>query len=90
MKLMMGKKLWKHLLENGITEDRLKQIEKDTEIQVREDFEKALAAEDPKPKDATKHIFAPTPVTEEKGVRNPENGQKIVMVDLALYMRLRN
>ena len=63
-------------MENGISDDQLKEIEKNAEIQVREDFEKALAAEDPKPEDAVKHIFAPTPVTEEKGERTPENGQK--------------
>lgn len=44
-------------MENGISDDQLKEIEKNAEIQVREDFEKALAAEDPKPEDAVKHIL---------------------------------
>ncbi|MCL1674573.1 alpha-ketoacid dehydrogenase subunit alpha/beta [Elizabethkingia meningoseptica] len=80
-----GKKLWQYLLELGISEEQLIDIERSTEIAVREDFEKALAAEDPKPEDAVKHIFAPTPVTEEKGEREPKNGQKIVMVDASIH-----
>jgi 2-oxoisovalerate dehydrogenase E1 component len=31
------------------------------------------------------HIFAPTPVTEERGERSPAGGQTVVMVDAALH-----
>jgi 2-oxoisovalerate dehydrogenase E1 component len=33
----------------------------------------------------TDHIFAPTPVTEERGQRRPANGEEVVMVDCALH-----
>jgi 2-oxoisovalerate dehydrogenase E1 component len=31
------------------------------------------------------HVFAPTPITEEAGTREPANGEKIVMVDAAIH-----
>jgi 2-oxoisovalerate dehydrogenase E1 component len=31
------------------------------------------------------HVFAPTPITEEVGTREPEGGEKIVMVDAAIH-----
>jgi 2-oxoisovalerate dehydrogenase E1 component len=54
-------------------------------VTVRADFEKALRAEDPSPEDLFKHDFAPTPVTEEKGEREPKGKEKTVMVDCALF-----
>jgi 2-oxoisovalerate dehydrogenase E1 component len=33
----------------------------------------------------TKHLFAPTPITEEKGQRSPDGGAKVIMVDAALF-----
>lgn len=52
---------------------------------VKADFERAQQAEDPRPEDLTKHIFAPTPITEEKGERDPKGKEKTVMVDSALF-----
>ena len=52
---------------------------------VDEDYEKAINAEDPEPTSVTDHIFAPTPVTEEKGEREPKGKKKTVMVDSALF-----
>ncbi|HMX41712.1 MAG TPA: transketolase C-terminal domain-containing protein, partial [Saprospiraceae bacterium] len=52
---------------------------------VAADFEQARAAEDPRPEDLFTHAFAPTPVTEERGVREPESGEQRVMVDCALF-----
>ena len=54
-------------------------------LTVRADFEKALRAEDPAPEDLFKFDFAPTPVTEEKGEREPAGKEKTVMVDCALF-----
>jgi 2-oxoisovalerate dehydrogenase E1 component len=52
---------------------------------VQADYDKALQAEDPKPEDLFTHDFAPTPITEEKGERNPTREDKVVMVDCALF-----
>ena len=54
-------------------------------ITVRADFEKALRADDPVPEDLFKYDFAPTPVTEEKGQREPAGKEKTLMVDCALF-----
>ncbi|MEM8899509.1 MAG: thiamine pyrophosphate-dependent enzyme [Bacteroidota bacterium] len=73
----------KELLDAGFSFEELTRIEEDAVEEVQTDFEKALQAEDPQPKDLFTHDFAPSPVTEEKGERAP-SGQKAVMVDAAL------
>lgn len=78
-------KLYKHLLENGFSEEDLKNIEKEVTEVVAADYEKALQAEDPRPEDLFTHDFAPTPITEEKGERAPKGKDKTVMVDAALF-----
>ncbi len=75
----------KQLKADGITDKQIKEIEKEARENVLADFEKALAAEDPQPSDLYTHDFAPTPITEEKGERSPENGEEKVMVDCALF-----
>jgi len=49
------------------------------------DFERAQQAEDPRPEDLFLHDYAPTPITEEKGEREPKGKEKTVMVDCALF-----
>jgi 2-oxoisovalerate dehydrogenase E1 component len=73
------------LLEKSIAVEKLEQIEKETFDLVRSDFNRAVQAEDPRPDDLFKHAFAPTPVTEEKGVREPAGKEPTVMVDCALF-----
>ncbi|MEG1199888.1 MAG: transketolase C-terminal domain-containing protein, partial [Algoriella sp.] len=53
--------------------------------QVEAQYQEALKAEDPRPEDLYTHVFAPTPITEEKGIRSPEGKDKTVMVDSALF-----
>ncbi len=78
-------KLKQDLLELGVSEKVLQKIE-DTAVKlVAKDYELALAEEDPKPEDLTTYCFAPTPVNEEKGVREPAGKDKTVMVDSALF-----
>ncbi len=77
--------LRKQLLDNGFSEEEVNAIEKEAKKNVASDFEKALQAEDPKPEDLFTHDFAPTPITEEKGIREPEGADKVVMVDCALF-----
>jgi 2-oxoisovalerate dehydrogenase E1 component len=78
-------KLKNYLLENGFTDVEVKKIEDDSIEEVKMDFIHALKAEDPKPEDLFTHDFAPTTVIEEKGVREPEGADKVVMVDCALF-----
>lgn len=52
---------------------------------VDSDYERALIAEEPSPASVTDHIFAPTPITEEVGEREPKGKKKTVMVDSALF-----
>ena len=60
-------------------------MEAEAKALVLSDFERALKEPDPTPEDLTTHIFAPTPVTEERGNRIPVNGNVVVMVDAALH-----
>ena len=78
-------KLQKLLMDNGFTEKDLTAIETEVKSEVEEAYQKALKAEDPKPEDLFTHDFAPTPITEEKGERSPKGGDKVVMVDCALF-----
>lgn len=78
-------KLRKRLLERGVTEDELVQIEKEAALLIARDFAKAVAAPEPDPATVGDHVFAPTPVTEEKGERSPAGAEKIIMVDAALF-----
>lgn len=78
-------KLRSYLLTHGIAEEQLLTIESAASAIVAEDYTKALQAPDPDPDDFDSHEFAPTPITEERGVRAPEGAEKIVMVDAALH-----
>ncbi|GEQ85517.1 oxoisovalerate dehydrogenase subunits alpha/beta [Patiriisocius marinistellae] len=74
------------LLSNfNISEEEIKKIETEIGAEVASSLDKALVAEDPKPEDLFTHDFAPTPVTEEVGVRSPKGAEKVVMVDCALF-----
>lgn len=78
-------KFKQQLLDSGFAPEELEQIEKATHELVAADYQKALAAEDPRPEDLFNHMFAPTPVTEEVGIRAPEGKPKTLMVDCALF-----
>ncbi|QQX75333.1 MULTISPECIES: thiamine pyrophosphate-dependent enzyme [Aequorivita] len=78
-------KMKKLLLENGFSEKDLNEIETSAYAEVTKALEKALKAEDPKPEDLFTHDFAPTEITEEVGERSPKGGEKVVMVDCALF-----
>lgn len=78
-------KLKTSLLSNGSSESELDTIRTEVVEFVAKEFDKALESPDPDPEDFDTHEFAPTPVTEEKGVREPQGGEKVVMVDAALH-----
>lgn len=77
--------LLKQMLDAGFSESDLKAMETSVLEKVKADYEKALAAEDPRPEDLFTHDFAPTPVIDEVGERCPEREDKVVMVDCALF-----
>lgn len=77
--------LKQQLLDAGIDESQIADIEASTRAIVAEDYQKALSEEDPRPEDLTDYIFAPTPITEEKGERAPAGKEPTVMVDSALF-----
>lgn len=78
-------KLKANLKDFGVSEIELTAIENKTKELVANDYQLALAEEDPRPEDLTLHHFAPTPITEEKGEREPKGKDKTVMVDSALF-----
>jgi 2-oxoisovalerate dehydrogenase E1 component len=78
-------RLRNQLIIAGTDALEIKNIEDQTKKLVEEDYQEALAEEDPRPEDLFEHEFAPTPVTEEKGNRTPSGKQPTVMVDSALF-----
>jgi 2-oxoisovalerate dehydrogenase E1 component len=72
------------LLDEGISNEEIKNIEKEIFDKITEHLQRALAQEDPKPSDLFTHDFAPTPIIEEQGERSPKGNEEKVMVDCAL------
>lgn len=69
----------------GITKKAISELEKKTRKYIDEEFDRALNAEEPDPESITDFYFAPTPITEEKGEREPAGKKPTVMVDSALF-----
>lgn len=78
-------KLYKRLTELGISRIELAKIEEEEKEFVNAEFTLAVNAPEPEAQTVSDHIFAPTPVTEEKGNRKGSNPEKVVMVDAALH-----
>ncbi|MEZ4823718.1 MAG: thiamine pyrophosphate-dependent enzyme [Ignavibacteria bacterium] len=78
-------KLRKVLLESGIEEDEILKIESAGILKANDSFKRAVEAEEPDASSLYLHEFAPTPVTEEKGIREPEGREPIIMVDASLH-----
>jgi 2-oxoisovalerate dehydrogenase E1 component len=78
-------KLKQLLRDNNIDEADIVNTEAAARKKVDEAYENALNAPDPEPDAVTNFIFAPSPVTEEKGEREPQGKKKTVMVDSALF-----
>jgi 2-oxoisovalerate dehydrogenase E1 component len=73
------------LLQHGFSGEELDAVQQQADTFIADAFQKAVAAPDPAPETATLHEFAPTPVIEERGVREPEGREPIIMVDAALF-----
>ena len=80
-----GPKLRTRLLSLGLEIALLQEIEKSAAAEVAAQFASAVAAAEPDPSTVEDFVFAPTPITEEKGERSPANGEKVLMVDAALF-----
>ncbi len=78
-------KLKQLLRANNIDEADIVNTEAAARKKVDEAYENALNAPDPDPESVTNFIFAPSPITEEKGEREPKGKKKTVMVDSALF-----
>ena len=78
-------KLRKVLLEYGIIESELIDIENETTGFIEEEFKRAVNAPEPATNKVTDHVFVPTNIIGEKGERNPAGKEKVMMVDAALF-----
>jgi 2-oxoisovalerate dehydrogenase E1 component len=68
-----------------VQEDFIKELERTIEEEVTQDFNRAVASPEPDPQTVGDHVFVPTPIKEEKGIRTPANKEKVIMVDAALF-----
>jgi 2-oxoisovalerate dehydrogenase E1 component len=73
------------LIEYGINEEEIKQVEQQEKENILHAFAKAVAAEEPSIDTVAQHIFVPTPIAKETGNRSPSSKEKILMVDAALF-----
>lgn len=78
-------RLRNRLLELGISEQEILEMEANAHDRVAQQFQMAVEAPDPDPASVYDHIFAPTTITEEKGMRTPAGKDPVVMVDAALH-----
>ncbi len=73
------------LIDVGVPEHSISALEHEVAEKIQADFARAQLAPDPDPASVADHVFAPSPVKEEKGQRSPKNGEKVLMVDAALH-----
>ena len=76
---------FKQLVESGFSEQDLLIIERKARDRVEADYIIAKDAPEPDPESIYDHIFAPTPVMEEKGSREGKGKESTLMVDCALF-----
>ncbi len=69
----------------GIKLAELILAERDSNKSIAEAYQNALNAPDPNPETVRDFFFAPTPIMEEQGLREPKGKKKTVMVDAALF-----
>ena len=73
------------LISEGFDKEILNGLEKEIEASIARQFVKAQQSDEPSLEELYHHDFAPTPITEEIGNREPINGREVVMVDAALH-----
>ncbi len=72
------------MLKEGWSALQIKRLEAKANEKVAADYEKAKKAKDPVSTDLYTHDYAPTAITQEAGIRQPEGAEDKVMVDSAL------
>lgn len=78
-------RLRQRLLDLQVNEQTLQELEEKASRYIRAQFDQAVTAAEPLPEAATSHVFVPSPVTTEKGEREPAGATRIMMVDAALF-----
>lgn len=78
-------KLRKRLLNLGVAEEALQELETSTAQWIEASFAEAMKAAPPSADTVQQHVFAPTPVLAEKGERCPAGAENVLMVDAALF-----
>ena len=73
------------LLYQGAQEDQLETIEREAGDFIFSQFQRAVEAEEPEEDSVEENVFAPAGVVAERGVRVPAGGEKVMMVDAALF-----
>ena len=73
------------LLKYDLTDEEINEIENEAKVSAQKFFEEAIIASEPKASSVADHVFAPTVITEERGIRAPANTDKTIMVDAALH-----
>jgi 2-oxoisovalerate dehydrogenase E1 component len=78
-------KLKARLLALGADEGLLRDIAEAATAEVAREFGEAVASPEPDPATVGDFVFLPTPVTAEMGCREPEDREKVLVVDAALF-----
>jgi 2-oxoisovalerate dehydrogenase E1 component len=73
------------LLYRGVGEEQLEGIEREMTGLVEREFRRAVEAAEPEVGTVAEHVFVPTAVVAESGDRAPSDGEKVIMVDAALF-----
>jgi 2-oxoisovalerate dehydrogenase E1 component len=68
-----------------VGEEQLQVVEERVADEIQQSFERATAAPEPEAASVAEHIFSDTPITKEVGERAPAGGEKVMMVDAALF-----
>ncbi len=76
--------LKKYLQQAGLLGEAEKEEER-IRISIQSDFLRAQNAAEPDRNSVQNHVFAPTPIKQERGERSPKQGEKLMMVDAALH-----
>ena len=77
--------LRKRILERGVEENLLIEIESTAQKNIAADFARAVASPEPDPLSVHEHVFAPSTIIDESGERSPAGADKVIMVDAALF-----
>ncbi len=78
-------KMYVKLVQMGISEKELEEINATEIDKVAQQFKQAVEAENPSVSTATDHVYAPSNALTETGIRKPIGKEPVVMVDAALH-----